>query len=291
MKELRGKVAVVTGGAGGIGLALCEELVAEGMKVVVSDVRDDAVRAATESLGATGEVEGVVTDVSDPASVEALADATYARFGACHVLCNNAGVGAPSSTPWETTINDWRWVHGVNVMGVVHGTLAFVPRMLEAGEPGHIVNTSSGDGGIEPLPTASVYAASKAAVTTFTECLASQLESLDTPLRASIFYPSGGLLKTGLWEAEKTRPAELARERPRTTEPMTVAKLEKMAEDGGYQLPWQDLNELARIVIDGIKADDFIFMFGLDKMGETLRARADRLEQGQLPIHAKGMLG
>jgi NAD(P)-dependent dehydrogenase (short-subunit alcohol dehydrogenase family) len=291
VKDLQGRVAVVTGGAGGIGLALCEELLAEGMKVVVSDVRAEAVDEAVAALRERGEAAGVVTDVSDPESVEALADATYDRFGACHVLCNNAGVGAPSSTPWETTVNDWRWVHGVNVMGVVHGTLAFVPRMLEAGEPGHIVNTSSGDGGIEPLPTASVYAASKAAVTTFTECLASQLESLETPLRASIFYPSGGLLRTGLWEAEKTRPTELARERPRSTEPMTVAKLEKMAEDGGYQLPWQDLNELARIVIDGIKSEDFVFMFGLEKMGETLRARAERLEQGQLPIHAPGMLG
>ena len=186
--------------------------------------------------------------MTDPASVEALADATYERFGACHLLGNNAGVGAPSSTPWETTVNDWRWVHGVNVMGVVHGVLAFVPRMIEAGEPGHVVNTSSGDGGIEPLPTASVYAASKAAVTIFTECLASQLESEGTNLRASIFYPSGGLLRTGLWESDKTRPADLARERPRTTEPMTVDKLEAMAEKGGYELPWQDLNELARVV-------------------------------------------
>ena len=101
-------------------------------------------------------------------------------------------------------------------MGVVNGVLAFVPRMIEAGEEGHVVNTSSGDGGIEPLPTASVYAASKAAVTTFTECLASQLESEGTKLRASIFYPSGGLLRTGLWTSDKTRPDELARERPRT---------------------------------------------------------------------------
>src|SRR6476660_3614650 len=131
MEELRDRVAVVTGGAGGIGFALCEELLAEGMRVVVSDVRDDAVDDAVAALSERGEVAGVVTDVSDPASVEALADATYDRFGACHLLCNNAGVGAPASTPWETTINDWRWVHGVNVMGVVHGTLAFVPRMLE----------------------------------------------------------------------------------------------------------------------------------------------------------------
>ncbi len=266
------------------------------MHVVVSDVRAEAVDEAVAALSASAiepgqRVIGVVTDVSDAESVEALAAATFDAFGACHVLCNNAGVGAPSSTPWETTVNDWRWVHGVNVMGVVHGVLAFVPRMLATGEPGHVINTSSGDGGISPLPTASVYAASKAAVTIFTECLASQLESEGTNLRASIFYPSGGLLKTGLWESERTRPADLARERPRTTEPMTVAKLEAMADKGGYQLPWQDLDALAAIVVDGIRDESFIFMIGRESIGDTLRERAGAFERGQLPVHPKSPMG
>ena len=107
---------------------------------------------------------------------------------------------------WETTINDWRWVHGVNVMGVVHGIQAFVPRMIASGEPGYVVNTSSGDGGIAPMPAASVYAASKAAVTSLTECLALQLISEGTNLRAGIFYPSGGLLRTGCGPRIATDP-------------------------------------------------------------------------------------
>ena len=286
MDQLHGRVAVVTGAAGGIGRALAQELRAEGMEVVIADVQADAVEATAAELG----VVGVPTDVTDPASVEALADVTYDRFGACHLLVNNAGVGAPSSTPWETTVNDWRWVHGVNVMGVVNGVLAFVPRMIEGGEEGHVVNTSSGDGGIEPLPTASVYAASKAAVSSFTECLAAQLESEGTKLRASIFYPSGGLLRTGLWESDKTRPDELARERPRTTEPMTVEKLEAMAEQGGYQLPWQDLNELARVLIAGIKAGDFVTMIGRESIAETYRRRGEDFAAGRLPAHEKGLL-
>ena len=290
MKELSGRVAVVTGGAGGIGRALVEELLDEGMKVVVADVQAPLVEQAAAELGERGEVLGVVTDVSDPASVEALAEATYERFGACHLLVNNAGVGAPSSTPWETTVNDWRWVHGVNVMGVVNGVLAFVPRMIAGGEEGHVVNTSSGDGGIEPLPTASVYAASKAAVTTFTECLAAQLESEGTALRASVFYPSGGLLRTGLWESDRTRPEELARERPRTTEPMTVEKLEAMAEKGGFQLPWQDLTELARVLVAGIKAGEFVTMIGRESIAETYRRRGEDFAAGRLPVHEKGLL-
>jgi NAD(P)-dependent dehydrogenase (short-subunit alcohol dehydrogenase family) len=291
MQDLTGKVAVVTGGAGGIGRALCEELLAEGMKVVVADVDADAVEQTSAELGGRGDVMGVRVDVSDAASVDALADAVYDRHGACHLLCNNAGVGAPSSLAWETTVNDWRWVHGVNVMGVVHGVLSFVPRMIAGGEPGHVVNTSSGDGGVSPLPSASVYASSKAAVSIFTECLASQLESEGTNLRASIFYPSGGLLRTGLWTSERTRPPELARERPRTTEPMTVEKLEKMAADAGFELPWQDLNELARIVIDGIREERFIFMIDNESIGETLHGRADALAKGALPAHDHGPLG
>jgi len=290
VEQLDGRVAVITGGGGGIGRALGEALLDEGMRVVLADVQADLLAATVEELSARGEVVGVPTDVTDPVSVEALADATYQRFGACHLLVNNAGVGAPSSTPWETTVNDWRWVHSVNVMGVVNGVLAFVPRMIAGGEEGHVVNTSSGDGGIEPMPSASVYAASKAAVTSFTECLASQLESEGTSLRASIFYPSGGLLRTGLWESEKTRPGELARERPRSTEPMTVEKLEAMAEQGGYQLPWQDLGELARTLVDGIRAGDFITMIGREGIAETFRARGEAFAAGRLPVHEKGLL-
>jgi NAD(P)-dependent dehydrogenase (short-subunit alcohol dehydrogenase family) len=283
---------VVTGGAGGIGAALCRAFLGAGMKVVVADVRSDAVDEAVSEMSALGDVIGIPTDVTSAESVEALAAGTYAAFGACHVLCNNAGVGAPSALMWETTVNDWRWVHGVNVMGVVHGVLAFVPRMLAGGEVGHVVNTSSGDGGIEPMPTASVYAASKASVSILTECLAQQLRSEGTPLRASIFYPSGGLLRTGLWESDKTRPTELARERPRTTEPMTVAKLEEMAAAGGFDLPWQDLDELAVVVVEGLRDDDeFIHMLGRESIGDTLRTRAAAFEKGRLPEHHTGPLG
>jgi NAD(P)-dependent dehydrogenase (short-subunit alcohol dehydrogenase family) len=291
VQDLKGKVAVVTGGAGGIGRALVEEFMAEGAKVVIADVQQELLDGAVADLSSRGEVIGVRTDVTDPKSVDVLADRTYDAFGECHVLCNNAGVGAPSALAWETTVNDWKWVHSVNVMGVVHGILSFVPRMIEGDQPGHIVNTSSGDGGISPMPAASVYAASKAAVTVLTECLASQLESEGTKLRASIFYPSGGLLKTGLWESEKTRPTDLAREVPRKTEPMTVAKLEAMAEKSGHALPWQDLNELGRIVVDGIKAEKFIFMKGVDSIGPTLRTRAEHFERGDLVPHERGMLG
>jgi NAD(P)-dependent dehydrogenase (short-subunit alcohol dehydrogenase family) len=289
MRDLSGKVAVVTGGAGGIGRAICEELVAEGARVVVTDIQQELLDATTAELTRRGgDVIGVVSDVSDPASMEALADATWAQFGACHLLFNNAGVGAPSAKPWESTPNDWRWVFNVNVMGVANGTMAFVPRMIASGEEGHVVNTSSPNGGIQYLPTAAVYAASKAAVSAFTETLQNQFVADELPLRASVFYPSGGMLKTGMWEAEKLRPSELARERPRTTEPVTVEVLEARAKEGGYQLPWQDLNELARVVLQGVKDDRFVIMIGAESIGDSLRARADHLGRGECPPHRSG---
>jgi NAD(P)-dependent dehydrogenase (short-subunit alcohol dehydrogenase family) len=283
MKELQGKVAVVTGGASGIGLAIARAFLGEGMSVVIADIEQSALDAAVSELTPHGTVSGIQTDVSKIESVERLAEGVYGTFGACHVLCNNAGVGAPSAKVWSTTPNDWRWVFGVNVTGVVNGILAFVPRMLEAGEEGHIVNTSSPDGPISPLSTASVYAASKAAVSVLTECLAAQLEADDTKLRASIFYPSGGLMRTGLWSAERTRPPELARERPRETTPMTIEDLEAMAEKAGRELQFQSLDELADLVVSGIKDQRFVMMLGLDEAAATLYSRADALGRGELP--------
>ncbi len=284
MQDFADRVGVVTGGASGIGLALARAFLAEGMRVVIADIEAAALERAVAQLDAGDRLAAVRTDVSDVDSVHALADATYERFGACHVLCNNAGVGAPSANVWETTVNDWKWVHGVNVMGVVHGVLAFVPRMIEAGEEGFVVNTSSGDGGIAPLPQASVYASSKAAVTCLTECLAAQLEAEETKLRAAIFYPSGGLLRTGLWTADRNRPDELAREKPRPTPAMTIEQLEEMAKNAGRDLQFQDLDELAQMVVQGIRDDRFVMMIGTESIGTQMRDRASALETGTRPV-------
>lgn len=284
MQDLQGRVAVVTGGASGIGLAIAHAFRDEGMRVVLADIEEAALQRAVSDLG--GERDGVLgvrTDVSDLESVTALADAVYDRLGACHVLVNNAGVGAPSAKVWATTPNDWRWVFGVNVTGVVNGVLAFVPRMLEGGEPGHVINTSSSDGPISPLPAASVYAASKAAVSTLTECLAAQLEADGAAIKAAVFYPSGGLLRTGLWTAERTRPAELARERPRDTPAMTVEALEDMAKQAGRELRWQPLDELAALVVAGIRDERYVIMLDAEQAAQTLVERAQSFAQGERP--------
>ena len=283
MQNLNNKIAVVTGGASGIGFAIVKSLLGEGAKVVVGDVEQGALDKAVAELASLGEVSGVVTDVSDKDSVNALADHVFATYGSCHLLFNNAGVAAPSSNVWETTPNDWAWVHGVNVMGVVYGIQAFVPRMIASGEEGHVINTSSGDGGISPLPYQSVYASSKAAVSCITECLGAQLQSENTNLSASIFYPSGGLLVTGIWTTDRNRPKGLAREK--ATDPVpTVEDFQKAAEAAGMKFPVQDLDELADYCVAGVKEKRFIIMIDVADAAAQLAARSERYGRAELPI-------
>lgn len=283
MEDFNGKVAVVTGGASGIGRSLVKELLAAGAKVVIADVEQSALDKVLDEFAGAGEVTGVVTDVSSADSVNALADKVYETHGACHLLFNNAGVAAPSANVWETTVNDWRWVHGVNVMGVMHGIQAFVPRMIDGGEEGHVINTSSGDGGISPLPYQSVYASSKAAVSCISECLAAQLQSEGTRLAASVFYPSGGLLATGIWTTDRNRPKDLAREKPYDPVP-TVEDFKVAAEAAGMELEFQDLDELARYCLQGIRDKRFVIMIREEEAEATLRQRAERIGRAELPI-------
>ena len=285
MEDLRGKVAVVTGGAGGIGRGIVEALLEEGARVVIADVEAPVLDATVAELVDRGDVRGVRTDVSDPASFEALADEVFATEGRCHLLFNNAGVtSGGGGKPWEQEANDWRWCFSVNVFGTANGVLAFVPRMIESGEPGVVVNTSSGDGGIAPVPYASVYASSKAAVTCFTEALAHQFASGETNLKAAVFYPGGGLLDTGLWTAQRNRPDELARQRDRAPAPgTTFAEFKEQLAAAGRPTDVVDLLELGRFVVAGVKAEKFIIGYDLDRAGKLLHARADAIAEGNLP--------
>jgi NAD(P)-dependent dehydrogenase (short-subunit alcohol dehydrogenase family) len=288
MKNFEGRVAVVTGGASGVGKALAKAFLGEGMKVVLADVEEPALKAAAEELG--GDVIGVVTDVSDASSVQALADRVFETHGVCHVLCNNAGVAAPNLDLWETESSDFQWVHGVNVAGVAHGVQAFVPRMIASGQEGFVLNTSSGDGGISPLAQQVVYASSKAAVSTMTECLAAQLIGRETKLRAAIFYPSGGMLNTGIWTTKRNRPEGLARnEEVDPGQETTFDAFMEGAKKAGFDIPVQDLDELAQFALGGIRNEDFVIMIDRESMEATLVERAAKLARGECPIELQHM--
>src|SRR5947209_6277182 len=208
MQEFRGRVAVVTGAASGIGFALAERAASEGMTVVLSDVEATALEAAAARLKARGfNVLAHRVDVSNEAEVEGLAARAYSEFGAVHLLCNNAGVIDRPRPAWEHSVADWQWVLSVNLWGVVHGLRAFVPRMLAGGEEGHIVNTASMAGLITGGIGSAVYDASKHAVLSLSESLYKDLLIRQTKVSASVLCP--GLVNTNIFAAERNRPAAL----------------------------------------------------------------------------------
>jgi NAD(P)-dependent dehydrogenase (short-subunit alcohol dehydrogenase family) len=285
--ELDGAVAVVTGGAGGIGRGIVGALLRRGVAVVIGDVEQAAIDAAVADLTPLGKVTGHRTDVSEERSVADLADFVYTTHGRCNLLYNNAGVtSGGGGKPWQQEPNDWRWCFGVNVFGTAFCTSEFVPRMIEGGEPGQIVNTSSGDGGFAPVPTASVYAASKAAISCFTEALHHNLVSEGTALRASVFYPSGGLLRTGLFSASRNRPERLQRRGQATGRTgMTFDQMKDMLAKAGRDVTEADLDELGDFVVAETAARRYLIARDLDATVALLHRRADAIGERTVPPH------
>ena len=205
MQEFTGKTAVVTGGASGIGRALAQQFAAEGMHVVIGDVEKAALATAVDELRATGaEVEGVVTDVSDPQQMQALADAAVERFGGVHLFCNNAGVGG-GGLAWETPLSTWEWVIGVDLWGVIHGVRTFVPLLMQQPEA-HIVNTAS-VAGLVAAPFMGPYNVSKHGVVALSETLHHELTMIAPQVKVSVLCP--GWVQTNIADSARNRPEHL----------------------------------------------------------------------------------
>jgi len=217
MQDVQGRVAVVTGAASGIGRGMCEAFVDAGMRVVLADVERGALERTTDELRARGaEVHAVVTDVSKPEQVDALAAETLHHFGAVHVVCNNAGVGTETTPSWSGTLDDWTWVLGVNLMGVIHGVRTFLPILIDRGEGGHIVNTASLAGLVTGGNTP--YAVSKFGVVALSEGV--YLELKQGGYRPSISVLCPGFVNTRILDAGRNRPPELGHTTPPTTGPV-----------------------------------------------------------------------
>ena len=285
--EIGGSVAVVTGGAGGIGRGIVGALLRRGATVVIADVEAAAIESAVGAMRPLGKVSGHCVDITDEGAVAALADAVYDAHGKVNLLFNNAGVtSGGGGRPWQQEPNDWRWCFGVNVFGTAICTSTFVPRMIEGGEPGQIVNTSSGDGGFAPVPMASVYAASKAAVSCFTESLHHNLVADGTLLRASVLYPSGGLLRTGLFTAARNRPEHLARRGQATGRTsMTFDEMKAMLAKAGRDVAEADLDELGDFAVTEAAARRYLIARDVDGTVDLLHRRADAIGRREVPPH------
>ena len=256
---------MVTGAASGIGLALAQRAAADGMDVVLADVDEAGLAdaAASLDLGADREVLTVRCDVSDPDAVEALATTAYDRFGSVELLCNNAGVGGGGAVA-ELSRKDWEWVLGVNLWGVIHGVTSFLPRMLGAGTPGHVVNTASMAGFFATAGMAP-YAVSKFGVVALSESMRAELAG--TEVGVSVLCP--GWVSTRIHESERNRPAELTVERPPRADEMRDM-IRQVIESG---LPPASV---ADRVFEAVQADRF-WVFTHPEMVRATTARQEEV--------------
>jgi NAD(P)-dependent dehydrogenase (short-subunit alcohol dehydrogenase family) len=242
------------------------------MNVVVADIEAAALERALEALGQLGgKVIGVVTDVTRPDSVDNLAEKAFEAFNGVHIVCNNAGVGIKEAQRrlWTLTENDWAWGYNVNVMGVVNGIRAFVPRMLEAGDSGHIVNTSSGNGGLTSLPTTPIYASSKAAVTSLTEVLHYQFLMDGAPLQAHLLFPGPHLVNTNILASERNRPQALRDDNT----PAGYLSMAELARSSGVDFQLTEPMEVAETCMAGIENDQFWILPPSDRQDSKVRER------------------
>ncbi len=268
MKEFRNRVAVVTGGASGIGRAIAERCVAEGMRVVLADIEAPALDEAAEAMNA----RAYRVDVSDAAQVEAMAEAVYKEFGAVHLLFNNAGV-APNGKPvWAQPLNIWKWVIDVNLYGVIHGLRSFVPRMLAGGDEGHVVNTAS-VAGLHSGPMISPYFATKHAVVGLSESLYLELAMFKTRVSASVLCPA--FVKTKIAESGRNRPGALAAPEQEPNE--FEAMVRGLVETGVSP------ESIADKVFEAIREQQF-WILTHPEMDASIRARVDGMLARRNPV-------
>ncbi len=277
MKEFRDKVAVVTGAASGIGQALARRFAQAGMKLVLADVEGPALEQAAREIEASGTtVLAMRTDVSKAADVERLAHATLEKFGAVHVVCNNAGV-VTSAPAWMNTVADWEWVLGVNLWGVIHGVRVFTPILLAQGVEGHIVNTASMAGMIAG-PGMSTYNVSKFGVVALSETLHQELLLLGAPVRVSVLCP--GFVNTRIADAARNRPTELAGTAPK------LPGAEEMEQMGRQLLAAGSPPSLvADVVFDAIRAER-LHIFPHPEWKKYIRTRMEDIIEERNPTQA-----
>ena len=280
MIEFSGRVAVVTGAASGIGRALVERFASEGMRLVLADVEERPLREVAEALADAGaDVVAVITDVSDAAAVEALAAAAYDRFGAVHVVCNNAGVvpAARYRPIWEFSVEDWSWALGVNLMGIVHGIRSFVPRMRAAGGWGHVVNTISVSGLISGADSP-VYGASKHAALRATEALYASLAEENSPIGVTALCP--GVVRTGIGNSERNRPRQLVPAAGVATDTAEMRAAAAQVTSSG--LP---PDAVAEMVVEAIRERQF-YVLTTSAFDGAIRARMDDILARRNPVFA-----
>ena len=267
MKQFKDKVAVITGGASGIGLALARRAAAEGMRIVLADIEEGALSAAAAELKAAGaKVLTVKTDVSRADEVENLGAQTLQAFGGAHLVFNNAGVGGVRVKTWQATAKDWEWVLGVNVWGVIHGVRVFTPIMLRQGDECHIVNTASAAGFVSMAATAP-YAVSKHSVVTLSEVLYHDLRADNAKVGVSVLCPAW--VGTNIWNSQRNRPEDLRDHADTPEERARREEVRRLLEKGKVTAA-----DVAAMTFEGIAHDQF-YIFPHPKIRRDIQTRME----------------
>jgi NAD(P)-dependent dehydrogenase (short-subunit alcohol dehydrogenase family) len=273
MQDLKGRVAIVTGAASGIGLALAKVFAREGMKVVMADIEAEALgKAAADVQAGATEVLAVECDVGDAESVERLASTCVDHFGAIHIACNNAGVFAGGEL-WQASLDDYQWLVRVNQFGVINGIRSFVPRMIANGEPCHMVNTAS-MAAVTSMPFSGIYNMTKHAVLSLSETLFHELSFTAPQVGVSCLCPEA--FDTGIAQSQRNRPEELADAPPSDGRLLAEEAIVATTEAG------KDPGPLAERVLQAIKDGQFYIM-SEDGWRETANARLDDIRERQNP--------
>ena len=280
MKDFKGKLAVVTGGASGVGFAISELLAKEGAKVILADIEEKTLEESKNRLlDLSQDVDCKVADVSNANSMHELADWCQSNHGPVHLLFNNAGVAPAELLPiWETKPNDWQWAYGVNVMGVLHGIQAFVPRMLAHGEDSRVINTCSGNGAFINLPSTPIYTSSKASVSSISEVLKLQLEQANANVKVSILFPGPHTVRTNLFSAERNRPEELARDPNAPEHPISsVEDMIEMMSSMGIEMETTEPDEVAVFCLSEIKKGNYWINPKNEKSEQAFKDRVESI--------------
>jgi NAD(P)-dependent dehydrogenase (short-subunit alcohol dehydrogenase family) len=277
MQTFEGKVAVVTGGASGLGLAMASRFADAGMNIVIGDIEAEPLAMAEAAIAAKGvKVLPLRTDVAKAEELEALAESAYKQFGAVHVLCNNAGVGGSQGPMWELSQADWEWTIDVDLWSVVHGVRSFVPRMIESGEEAHIVNTASIAGMVSGA-VGGPYTVAKFGVVALSEQLHFELGRAEHNIGVSVLCP--GFVNTGIYDSGRNRQAEYgdAGVTPAAPSPIRAALEERRQ----TMMQPADIGEL---VFEAIRDRElYIIPAGSDALEQSMRTRFENIVERRTP--------
>ncbi len=287
MQDFTNKVAVITGGASGVGRSLAFALGRRGAKVAVGDVDKTAMQQMREDLGAAN-IDSIVEycDVTALQSLTDLADKTAAAFGSIDLVFANAGIGAgESGAMWDYSEKDWQWCFNVNMWGVINSIRAFMPRLVAQNTAAHFVVTGSGNGALLVYPDAPIYTASKAAVHAITENLHYQLQAAQSPVKVSALFPGPHVVDTGLFNSGRVRPQDLKKDIEGNASGISsVEDMKKMCAEFGIELQTTHPDEVAEMAVAGLLKDAFWLLETTPETDIKIRARADMILNRETPV-------